>query len=337
MKRHSHPRRPAEGNLSARKSPPAASGGASGEPPDETPEDEPEDATEGSLEGFAAWLFHRGRSAKTIEAYAYQVRTALAGRSMLRVMRDGTKAPKTRRQASAALRAWCRYLRSQVPAMADEAAQLLAQVDDYQLPPADRVAIRKPLDASDWKLLRSTIERADAPATWKAALLIIAARGLRVGDVLRMSRDDIETALETGRLRFVAKGNKILDFSAAPVADYLKTILRTKWGDAANVMELIAESGARGHRRSAYSTAHKRLTTLLKDAGERAGIEREELHLHRLRRTVTVEALMSLKGDPMANKKVQLFMGWRSINTVNEYTDFVEREAIDELDKVVKK
>jgi hypothetical protein len=275
-----------------------------------------------TIEGFAAWLTTRGRADTTVAAYSSQIRRAQAGGNLLGAVSDRRLAPKTRRQACAAVRAWAKYTGD---------THLTGLLAEIAMPPPDRVAVRRPLKRLEWEALKLRLTRdPETEPTVRAALQMVVVRGLRVGDVLRMTRTDVGRALRIGRLRFLAKGNKWIELNAAPVADCLRVLDATPWGEAVNVAGLIL--GKRGDGLKAYYAARRRLARALRRIGKNAGLDASELYPHRLRRTVVVELLTRLKGDPLAAQKAQQYMGWRGKTTIQEYIDYVGRTEIDALD-----
>lgn len=278
-----------------------------------------------TLDGFERWLRARGRADTTVEAYVAQMRRAFAAGDAVACIANRKLAPKTRHQAFAAVRAWAKFAKD------PELGELL---DDIELPPPDRKAVRRPLPREHWEELRDAVavDKRVAPAQ-RAALEMIVVRGLRVGDVLRLTRHDIGQALRAGRLRFLAKGRKWIELSAKPVTPQLEVLQHADWSVAQNVAGIILSEDGEGL--PAYYAARRRLERALRRVGKRIGLDPRELYMHRLRRTVVVEVLKRLKDDPLAREKASAFMGWRGKATIQEYIDYVGREEIDALDDLL--
>lgn len=263
-----------------------------------------------NADGFGAWLQSEGRSPLTAKLYQQLMRHGEKG------LRNDELAPKTRHTLRAALRAWAEYT---------EDPDLLKRVKRFKLPPAQRQAEKKPLPYEEWIRLRSEIRHLPAaPVSWVCGML--AERGFRVGDVLRLTRNDIMHGVATGTLGFTAKQGKRLQWPTKRFHTLLENFLEVKkpWK---RVEDLVTNAGDK------RKIATQRVTRVLRRAAERAGLDAAYVHPHRLRRTYAMEFLKALKNDPRALFKLLDHMGWENIETAKEYVGYVEREELADIEE----
>ncbi len=277
------------------------------------------------IERFSKWMSRRGRGDATIEAYANDVRVSFAHEDgPLGRLSDRTYAPKTRRRNLAALRAWCDFTD-------DEA--LLKSLKEIKLPSPVRRKVKQPMDPAKWIALRQEINSAPyISEPMRAVLGMLATRGFRCGDVLRLEQHQVKAAIQTGVLHFLAKGERECEFSAKPFLPYLQILAAQ--GVWRTVDELISPSSSPGARRK---SAAKRASRALRRCAETIGMDPGEIHTHKLRRTYAVEFLRSMAGDAEAMQKLQKQMGWASSATAFEYTDYIRREDLDDIDEAMRK
>lgn len=261
------------------------------------------------VEAFKEWLEETGRSALTVQVYVAMLTLGEKG------LRNPDLAPKTRHTIRAALRAWAEYSE-------DEA--LSRRLDKFPLPTARRQYPKPPFTTNDWKRLREAI-RGLEPTPTALACGIMVDRGLRVGDVLRMKRSDIETGLATGTLAFTAKQGKRLHYRVKRITVYLEGLLAFKgWKQVGDLMVPRAGDKARAGR--------QRVSRLLKSLAKNLGIDPKYTHPHRLRRTYAVEFLKALGPDPRALPKLMAHMQWESIQTAMEYVGYVSDEELAKIE-----
>lgn len=274
------------------------------------------------VEKFGKWLSARGRDAGTVESYTTEVTRCLATRNLTDRVVDRALAPKTRHRIAASLRAWATYTKD---------SELLMLLKDIRLPPAKRKTPRRPLEAAVWHDLIDAVRSARRlPDVIRGVLLVVCVRGLRVGDVLRMKRSEIEQALRTGRLVIETKRGTMSEFAAKPMVDGLELILaKTGWS---RVREAIAPNAADQDR-----AARRRVHRALRRLGKTVGVEAADLYPHRLRRTYSVEFLKAMKGDPMAMQKLVAQMGWLNAGTAFEYTDHLASDELEEVDARIRR
>lgn len=255
------------------------------------------------LKKFEAWLIGRGRDEKTAELYRKHLNTILAaGEISVKRLLDKNLAPLTRRSIKASLKAWAKYTKN---------TELIEQLDDIKLPPARRVGIKIPLEKSDWKKLRKEIDTYELTPE-VAVIGMMATRGFRVGDVLRMTRSEVKEAVDSGTLAITVKGGRRLEFGVTDAyRRYLEALLtQPKWKQ----MEDLIPNKMRVRR-------------TLKEIATEAGLDASEIYPHRLRRTVATYFLESVGGDLT---KLKDWMGWTNINTAASYTDFHKKKDLDD-------
>lgn len=266
-----------------------------------------------NLEKFRTWLRERGRSDGTAETYVTNIRSCSADpRGITHRLIAGDLAPNTARTNMASLRSWAVFSGDDV---------LRRRLGDIRLPPARRERTKQPLGAADWRgVVRHLRTCPIAPEAMRHVLLIIAIRGLRVGDVLRIRRTEVVRALATGKLPYEGKGRKRIEISAEPIREQLEALAQMKnWEHVRDLLgaSILPRSLERKVWRAAVRTA------------KAAGVP--EMNPHRYRHTFATNFLSELKGDPNAIVKLQKYMAWESVATAARYVDSI---SMDELDKI---
>jgi len=281
------------------------------------------DVTTKTLAQFRESLADRGLSEGTQRLYTVLVHACAEhpGGLTARLL-DDSLAAKSRRTNRAALLAWCDF--------ADD-EKLAKRVRRIKLPPAVRKKPKIPFELEQWrglvKAIRSDKSLERDPAM-RAALLLVALRGLRMADALRVRRADVLYALRSGRFAFYAKGNRRLEYDAAPIKEALVALsdIKGKWE---TVEDLIVTDRCRstGHakRQAAYVQMDRALRRIAKKAGVR------DVHGHRFRRTYAANFLRALGPDPNALSKLVQHVGWTNIQTAAGYVDAVNREELDQV------
>jgi len=269
-----------------------------------------------TIEGFRAYLEEGGLSAGTINVYASDIDIALRDGTIGARLRNDELAPKTRRHILAAARHWAEY---------SEDVQLGKQLRKIRLPPARRKSARVPITRDELlDLIDELAHTTSVSATMRAALAMMATRGFRCGDVLRMKREELESARTQGVLAYEVKGKRRLEFKVIKTYRTSLVALASSPGDWTRVRDLISPQSKPANRQRAAAKAVERA---LVTVGARIGIW--NLHPHRLRRTYAVEYLRSLKGDPEAIVKLQQHMQWASMATAMEYIDHARGDELD--------
>lgn len=269
--------------------------------------------TERNLAKFKQWLLGRGRTEGTADAYITNLRSCSQDpKGLTRRLVAGRLAPNSLRANLAALRAWASY---------SEDSPFLKRLNDIRLPPARRVHTKQPLPLDKLrdfiKHIKKTSRLGEA---MRQVLLIMAIRGFRSGDVLRLRRTEIVRALDTGKLIYEAKGRKRLEFAAAPLRAQFEALLAIKGWD--RVRELIARSE---NPKVASVKVWRAARRVAKDLGI------ADMNPHRFRHTFATRYLEQLRGDPNAIIKLQKYMGWESMNTAARYVDAVSQDELDEI------
>lgn len=276
------------------------------------------DVTAKTLEKFREDMADRGLVERTQDVYCGIVaRCARAPKGMTSRLKEDLS-PKYLRLMRAALLAW---------AMFAEDADLLLKVKRLRLPPAQRVKPKVPFARDEWRDLVERVRGAKVDAPIRAVLFIIAVRGLRISDGLRIRRSDVRDALRTGRLSFEAKGRKRLEYDAAPIQEALRELaaIPGKWERVTDLIVTPACRQTSPARRG--KLAYKRVDRALRRIAK--GIP--GVHAHRFRRTYATEFLRKLHGDPVAMLRLQQHMGWARPDTAMQYVDAVSREKNDQV------
>lgn len=271
------------------------------------------------LDGFRAALANRGLAEGTIDTYLRDAATALEGPGFLARLKDEAIAPKTKRHILATARHWARYRKDK---------KLRDQLDELRLPPARRKRAKVPIERDHLFALLDQIQQArDIPPATRAVIGLMATRGLRIGDVLRLTREEVERALAEGTLAFEAKGRRRLEFRVLRAfKPWLLDLQQLGAGVAwARVQDLVAPRAVRAPRAAAHRAVERALVRLT----VRSGIF--NAYPHRLRRTYAVEFLRQLQGDPEALIKLTQHMQWASTATALEYVDHQRGEELDEV------
>jgi len=269
--------------------------------------------SEKNLAKFRQWLLGRGRTDGTAELYTLNLRSCGGDPSgLMHRLISGTLAPNTVRTNLAALRAWAKYSKD---------SELSVQLSDMLLPPARRIRSKSPLGVEDWARVVRHLRTCDMrPEAMRHVLLIMALRGLRVGDVLRIRRTEVVRALDTGKLPYEGKGRKRLEFSAAPIREQLEALAAMKGWE--RVRDLLGTAKSRrGLEKKVWRAARR--------TAKEAGIL--EMNPHRYRHTFATRFLDQLKGDPNAIVKLQRYMGWESVGTASRYVDQVSQDELDQI------
>lgn len=267
---------------------------------------------------FREWLGEFGLAKGTIDIYVRDVELARTPAALLVRLRDDELAPKTRRRILASARRWAEYT---------ENGKFKDQLKRLRLPPSRRKGVRVPLSKEQLFALIDELPKAEyLTPTMRGVIGLMACRGFRCGDVLRLKRSEIDTARETGILSYVAKGNRRLEFKLIKTYRRYLVQLADIPGDWNHVCELIAPGGNATFDKRMRSAA-KAVERGLSKLGIHAGITK--LHPHRLRRTYAVEYLRAMSGDPEAMVKLVSHMRWASMATAMEYIDHQRGDELD--------
>lgn len=285
------------------------------------------------LQYFADHLARRGASPETIEQYLHQVsRSGLDDEGLPRLdrLRSRALAPKTRRLILTVFRAYARFVDT---VDSGAAAAFRTELDDIRLPAAIRKKVQAPLPRPVYDLLRERIDETGVISEpMRAELGIMANRGLRRGDVLRVTASEVRTALRTGVLAFQAKGERRMEFGVTSawkkyvdlLADCFEKTDRR--GVGKTVSSLIAKTTKAANM--AVGRNLRRVALEIEDEIEDAGLLISDVRPHILRRTYATEFYQACGKDPV---KLQSHMQWAQISTAMGYVDFVNREELDDV------
>ncbi len=272
-----------------------------------------------SVPRFRAYLEEFGLAETTLDKYASVAKRTLAAGGWIAELKTDL-APKTKRLVRAVARHWADF------AADDKLRQSLKRL---RLPAPRRQTAKVPLTRKDLFRVIDDVRadrEIDPPA--RAAILLMAYRGFRTGDVLRMKRTEVVAALSQGVLAYEGKGRRRLEFTVLENFRQQLQVLadQPRW---TRVDELISPAAGTATQRRA--AASRRIQRTLARTGKRLGIE--GLHPHRLRRTFSVEYLKANKGDPEAIMKLVEVMQWSGIATAMEYVNHArgaERDRVAE-------
>lgn len=273
-----------------------------------------------STPDFERYLQRLGLVQGTIDVYLTDLKQADLHDGFLARLLDDKLAPKTRRHILAAGRHYAQFTRDQ---------DLQEQLRLVRLPPARRRQQKIPMAREDLLQLVRVIRDPQvelAPAV-RATLGLMACRGLRVGDVIRLERPQVTRALETGVLGYQAKGRRYLEFRVLRAYREFLELLAQQGKDWTTVGELLAPGGHREPKRRRAAAAKVVERALGKLCAE---LRIWGVHPHRLRRTYAVQYLQASKGDPEAAVKLQQHMRWASIATALEYVDHDRGAELDD-------
>lgn len=206
-----------------------------------------------------------------------------------------------------------------------------------------RFGVRKPrgrkrearsIDDTSWRELADAIER--DPSDEARVLDVMVSTGLRIGDVLRVTEPALRSALRTGRLVTEVKGQREVAFPIEGSHEVWDRLHRSMVDDPhhpkggwKNVAHWICPNSAASPLAGdcAYARVHRRLKKIC------ASCElTERIHLHRIRRTVAVQALR-LTSDVRA---VQGLLGHASLKSTSAYLDEARPEAVIEVQRKIR-
>jgi integrase len=267
------------------------------------------------MEKYRAWLCRRGRE-RSADQYCRVARRWLDDPDELSaIIVSRSYAPNYRRFLVACVRAWGKFTKDK---------NLAEQLDSIKLPAPVPTDVREPLEFNEWFDVRGVIDNAEyLDDATRLVCSLIALRGIRCGDVLRLTKRDIQRALKTGRLAFESKGERWQDFNAEPLRPYLEELVALQW-PGKRVCDLVtrgsAESAGRKVRR-----AFDRVATAL-------DVEPEDLYAHRFRHTYATYFLQQMHGDPEAIFKLQQQMGWARLDTAANYLRRSRRDELNEIE-----
>ena len=231
---------------------------------------------------------------------------------------DKGLAPKTRRRIRTVGIKWARF------ASDDKLERTLRE---FQLPTAKRSTVKTPLERDQLEALITEIETADGLSDAERAVLgMIACRGFRIGDVLRLKRAELRAARDRGVLAFRAKGENRLEFKLiATFAKHALALAGAK-GEGATVRRADrAEVQERDRSPQVGGASHRA------QAGAAGGPLQHRRHppapaAPHLRHRVPE----GLEGRPRRTDQAPAAKAWDSITTVAEYVDHARGLEFDQ-------
>lgn len=269
-----------------------------------------------TLDDFRAYLGRFGLQPGTVAIYVHHAKRATEDGGWIERLKRG--APKTRRLVRAVARRWADYARD---------PKLREEIAEFRLPPPRRAKEKVPVDPQPLERLMREV-RADPALTppMRAVLGLMAYRGFRVGDVLRMKRTQVVSALATGRLSIETKGRRFLEFSVLKTfRPWLELLAHERgWETVAHLLVVDSQD-----EETRVQSAARKVQRAIRALGQRCGIE--HLHPHRLRRTYAVAFQRALRGDAESLPKLMEHMQWANLSTAMQYVDHVRGEAIDRV------
>lgn len=264
-------------------------------------------ATDRRLSAFHEHLTLLGRGEKTVNLYCYLV-SIHNERSLV----SDEESPNYLHTIRAALKAWAEFT-------SDE--KLETHLKRVRLPPALPMQERKSLTKAKWVNLIDEIYDNDYMGEpCQAYLGMLARRGFRSSDVLRLKKKEVKLALKEGTLTYYAKGRRRLNF---PVTDNWRDCLETFAGykDWNQVWDLIAPSGSRNLNKSAADCGRRLLSYAA------TNVKAGHVNLHLLRKTYATHYYLACQ-DPVMLKD---HMQWANIETAMRYVAVSDRKALEEV------
>ena len=153
----------------------------------------------------------------------------------------------------------------------------------------------------------------EIPLEWQRTMILVAlSHGLRVSEVLRLRKEDIQYG------RIIARRRKN---SLTTVQPYMKSIDPDL--NESDGLKQLAKTLAPGEL--VFKMSESGFAKLMKRAGARAGIDPWKLHPHALKHSC---ARLGLKNG-MTLPQVQMRLGHRSIGSTAAYTRVDDEEAAE--------
>ena len=291
------------------------------------------EVTSATLTRFRESLVEQGLSEGTVACYSLLVarcaRDGVAsGQGIMGRLLSGDLAPKSLRQNRAALMAWATFV---------DDASLAMKLKRMRLPPPERVKPKIQITADAWKGLVQAIRSSNEPPLMRAILLLLATRGFRVGDVMRIRRQDVVTALRVGRLSLTTKGRKRFECDVTHLRPSLEELASHHGWAAVDDLVVSRRCRSTGYkkRQIAARGVRRALARVIRKAvvGAGADVAMERTKPHDLRRMYALSFLKRLDHDPQALQKLTLHMGWSDIAIAALYADEVNRAELDQVGK----
>jgi len=268
------------------------------------------------LKNFRSWLARRGRSETTQVQYVRTVKRLFDLSDPTAPLTDRKNSACYRNSLAVALRAWAKF---------SDDAELRKTIEEIKLPALVRQSVRVPLPKDEWFEVIRKLRKEPLRDSLKAVLEIIMVRGLRCSDALRISKGEVKRALKTGRLSFVSKGERRIEFSAQAMRGPLEVLAEMSGPDNTPVWKAISE-----HK---MATAARTVRKALSRFAKKHDYEPGALYCHRFRHSYVNAFLEQMKGDPRAPFLLQDQMAWSSPATARNYVKHGEAAELDAIEK----
>lgn len=274
------------------------------------------------LNDFAAHLTVEGYAQSTVRTFLREVRLAIA------LVQKGEPLP-TRIALRAAVGHLVRFAEAQPAVPGPVVAALNAwhaaskpQRGKRAGPRKRRKKVAKSVDDAAWARLCSAIEADPAPES--RILEVICATGARIGDVLGVSRERMALAARTGVIDYEAKGGVERRLLFSEPWQRLWSI----WPrDAPCVAAILCPGNVSPLSGDcAYQRVHRALRRFAAELGIPG------LHLHRLRRTLIVQALRETRDL----EAVRQLVGHKNLATTQGYADEARPEDVAVLQQQLR-
>jgi len=275
------------------------------------------------LDDFHDWLCKRGRR-RSANKYRSVARRWLADPEKLAAQMVARKeSPNYRRSLIACVRAWAHYTKD---------GDLLLRLSDIKRPPPIARDVREPFEFNEWFSIRDAIDSDTGLSdTKRLVCAIIALRGIRCGDVLRLTEREINQAIKTGILAYEGKNERPQQYNAEPLRGYLEELAALPWRGTC-VRDMVCPF-SRGDEEKRQESAGRAIRLVFDQIAEKLEMDPKDLYAHRFRHTYATYFLQEMKGDPEAIFKLQQQMGWAKLDTAANYLRRSRREELDEVEE----
>jgi len=190
--------------------------------------------------------------------------------------------------------------------------------------PAGRKNLQRSFDDDDWRRLSQVIGEDYTPMG--CVLTVLMASPRRIGEILPLKHRAIRAGLDAGVIVMVTKGGYELQ---VPVQG-----AHEAWGKLCTRMEADGHRGDVATWVSPYGAgsslaggdAYQKCNRYLRQLGQETGVA-GRVHLHRMRRTVAVQALRVTKDVTL----VQGLLGHRNLQSTTRYLDELRLDELGAL------
>jgi site-specific recombinase XerD len=281
-------------------------------------------AADPALAPYQAWLRRRGTGQRTIQQYAFHAARALGGEDPFERINDRKLSPKYRRVCKAAIISFAKF---------NKDASLIEEIKEVKLPAPVRQNAKVPLAEDTWRALRAEIDAADyITDPMRAELGIMANRGLRRGDVLRLHRSEVAAALKKNVLSYVAKGERRLEFGVGdawrPYLELLHDEFSSAGKRAEQVSDLISPRASDENRMESAGSAVIRGLRRVASKIELGDHALEDVTPHLLRFCYATKFFNACGRDP---RRLQEHMQWSSLEVAMIYVGSESRASLDDI------